>query len=402
MLQRADLFRLVVGLVADELGVQRARPIETATQLAWTEATRLDDEPSPDGALAFDSLARLDVSGRLNNFFHLHETGVEDYLLTQKTLGGLVDIIVAAQKLKAERLTFQTSGSTGSPKPCVHEIALLMQEVEHLAVLLAGTRRVVSLVPPHHIYGFLFTVLLPVRLGVEVVDARTWGPSRLMRELGDGDSLIATPHLWTYLTRSLPSLANDIIGVTSTAPMPDALKAELKARGLSRLVEVYGSSETAGIGARGFGESAFALFPYWRQSDEAIIRTLPDGTDAISVTLMDQLEWSDQRHFRPTGRRDGAVQVGGINVFPERVAEIIRSHELVAECAVRVAHLDGDAARTRLQAFVIPKDLGQAHDAFLKVIEAHAAQHLQPLERPTIWQAGATLPRNEMGKLTDW
>jgi long-chain acyl-CoA synthetase len=402
MLHRADLFRLVVGLVADELGVQRARPIETATHAAWTEQTRLDDEPSEDGSLAFDSLARIDVSGRLNNFFHLHETGVEDYLLTQKTLGGLVDIIAAAQKLKAERLSFQTSGSTGTPKPCTHDISLLVQEVDHLATVLSGTRRIIALVPPHHIYGFLFTVLLPSRMQIEVIDARTWGPSRLSGDLRDGDALIATPHLWTYLVRSLPAFAAGITGVTSTAPMPDALTSELAARGLSRLLEVYGSSETAGIGARGFGDGAFALFPYWTRSGETIIRTLPDGSVAEPVTLMDRLGWSDDRHFRPVDRRDGAVQVGGVNVFPERVAEIIRAHELVADCAVRVAALGGDAARTRLKAFVVPKDPSVAHDTLLKVVEGHVAGLLQPLERPTIWQAGPTLPRNDMGKLTDW
>jgi 4-coumarate--CoA ligase (photoactive yellow protein activation family) len=402
MLQRADLFRLVAGLVADELGVQRARPIETATQLAWSEQTRLDDEASESGSLAFDSLARIDVSGRLNNFFHLHETGVEDYLLTQKTLGGLVDVIAAAQKLKAERLTFQTSGSSGLPKPCTHEIALLLEEARHLAALLPRTRRIVSLVPPHHIYGCLFTVLLPLQMGADVVDARAWGPSRLARELGDGDALIASPHLWSYLVRSLPGFASGVTGVTSTAPMPDALKADLRSRGLSRLLEVYGSSETAGIGARGFSDSHFELFPHWTRAGDSLVRSLPGGGVAEPAPLADLLEWSAERSFRVVGRRDGAVQVGGVNVFPARVAEIINSHELVAECAVRVAELGGDAARTRLKAFVVPKDLSIAHDEVLKAVEGHVAGLLQPLERPTIWQAGPALPRNDMGKLTDW
>jgi hypothetical protein len=38
-----------------------------------------------------------------------------------------------------------------------------------------------------------------------------------------------------------------VIGVISTAPMPAELARDLCARGLARLLGIYGSSETAGI-----------------------------------------------------------------------------------------------------------------------------------------------------------
>jgi 4-coumarate--CoA ligase (photoactive yellow protein activation family) len=401
VIPRPDLARLVISLVADELGIQRGRPIATDVALAWTEATRLDDEPSPDGSLAFDSLARLDVAGRLNAFFHLHESGVEDYLLTAKTVGGLIDVVAASLKLTAERFTFQTSGSTGSPKPCTHPLALLRQEVKHLASLFPGVSRIVSLVPPHHIYGCLFTVMLPGAVGVPVLEGRNWGAGRLAAELPHGSLLVATPHQWSYLARSLPVLPAGVTGVTSTAPMPASLSATLMAQGLADLVEIYGSSETAGIGARRSGEAAFSLFPYWRAAGEALVRTLPDGGEAAPVEVMDRLAWDSATAFRPVGRRDGAVQVGGVNVFPERIAAIMAGHALVAACAVRVASLGGDDARTRLKAFVVPRTMPAPADLAAQ-LDAFAAEHLKPLERPVIWQFGEALPRNEMGKLADW
>ncbi len=406
MIRRHSLFRVVASLVANELSVLRGRPVDISAQLTWTEDTRLDDAPSSHGSLSFDSLARLDVSGRLNNFFHMHETGVEDYLLTQKTLGGLVDVVTAAMKLGFARMTFQTSGSTGQPKPCMHETASLMQETLHLASMFSGAKRVIALVPPHHIYGFLFTVLLPEELGIDVEDARLWPPSRMARELGKGDVVIATPHMWRYLAASVPSLAQGVTGVTSTAPMPDVLKTDLSRCGLTDLIEIYGSSETAGIGSRSLAETAFSLFPYWQRDMDNLVRIRADGLSAEPVRVMDKLVWSDANHFIPSGRTDGAVQVGGINVFPDRVAAIIRQHERVADCTVRITHLGGDMARARLKVFVVPLatsgETDVTDDGLARELEQYADAHLAPLERPAMWQFGERLPRNAMGKLVDW
>ena len=58
-------------------------------------------------------------------------------------------------------LAFKTSGSTGEPRFITQDFAALAQETEALAEIFNGATRIVALVPAHHIYGFLFTVLLP-------------------------------------------------------------------------------------------------------------------------------------------------------------------------------------------------------------------------------------------------
>ncbi|MET0990744.1 MAG: hypothetical protein ABWX66_00005, partial [Lacisediminihabitans sp.] len=50
----------------------------------------------------------------------------------------------------------------------------------------------------------------------------------------------------------------------------------------------------------------------------------------------DHVERTGERSLRPIGRRDGAVQVAGYNVWPERVAQVLRETEGVAEAAVRL------------------------------------------------------------------
>jgi hypothetical protein len=68
------------------------------------------------------------------------------------------------------------------------------------------------------------------------------------------------------------------------------------------------------------------------------------------LPLQDRLEWIDGEHFVPNGRIDQAVQVGGTNVFPAYVAEVLAMHPGVAQCAVRLMRPDEG---TRLKAFVV-------------------------------------------------
>ena len=63
-------------------------------------------------------------------------------------------------------------------------------------------------------------------------------------------------------------------------------------------------------------------------------RSLPDASHS-PVRLEDHLLWLDDRNFLPTGRRDNAVQVGGVNVYPARIAAKIQSLPEIAACAVR-------------------------------------------------------------------
>jgi long-chain acyl-CoA synthetase len=391
---RSALKRLLVSLIADEIEILRRRAVDPATQLSWMDETRIDEE-----GLGFDSLGRLDLAARLNSFFHLHEVGIEDYLLLAPTLGGWLDIVEKSLGLRFEHISFKTSGSTGAPKAVTHKTALLDEEVAALATLLEGTQRVVTLVPAHHIYGFLFTIRLPEALDVPVIDARILPPGRLARALEPGDLVIATPHLYGYLLRAGMRFAEGVMGVSSTAPLPSSLRAELAQAGLASLHEIYGSSETAGLGHRAASDAPFALFPHWRKIDAD--RVMRAGLDA-PVTIPDRVDWAGTAAIRPIGRRDGAVKIGGINVFPAQIAEALKAHPLVKDCAVRALDPDGDETRRRLSAFVVPEGGAGEEADLLAALLRFCAQTMKAAERPADIRFGAELPRNAMGKLAGW
>jgi long-chain acyl-CoA synthetase len=92
------------------------------------------------------------------------------------------------------------------------------------------------------------------------------------------------------------------------------------------------------------------------------------------------------------------VQVGGINVFPSRVRDVLLQHPEVADAAVRLMTAHDS---TRLKAYVVPKhdavttDLAQRLDTWL-------APRLSAAERPRAFAMGSELLRNAQGKLVDW
>lgn len=391
---RAALRRFVSDLVADELA--RHRRSAVPRPLPWGEDLRLDAD------LGVDSLELLALAGALAEALQLHVSGIEDYLLAKRSLGEWVDIAQAGLECFSERLTLRTSGSSGVPKPCPHALATLRQETRHLATLLPGRRRLLLAVPSHHIYGFLFGVLLPQDLGLPadaVIGLRAGTPAWLARAAQPGDLVVGYPEFWGAVARSLTALPADVVGVTSTAPCPDEVAREVVAAGLARLVQVYGASETAGVAARDAVHAPCALFPCWRfdpADTQRLLRTLPGGEQSFSP--QDALERCGERQFRLGPRFDQAVQVGGINVFPARVREVLLRHPAVQDAAVRRMRPEEG---TRLKAFVVPRagaDTGGLEAQLREWID----RELTVPERPKAIRIGTRLPTGPSGKPADW
>lgn len=398
---RGTLERVVADLVVDEMA--RLRPGGAPPPPPpWAGDLRLDED-----GLGLDSLERLSVASALNETLHLHESGTEDLLLAHRRFGDWVGL--AAQSLASfdARLTFRTSGSSGAARPCMHRLADLEQEVGHLATLFPGTRRVVAAVPSHHIYGFLFTVLLPQQLGdVAVLDVRRQMPQAIARMLRSGDLLVSHPAHWALMARHGGPLPPGVLGVSSTAPCPDALAQQLLELGLARLTQVYGSSETAGIGTRDAAGEPYRLMPFWSRVDDGepgdagttrLTRRAADGSTAVHPQ-QDRLEWPDDRSFHVRGRLDGAVQVAGSNVFPAQVREVLLAHPQVAEAAVRLmTPTEGE----RLKAFVVPRP-GAERATLPAALDAWCEERLRAPARPRAWTFGDSLPSNALGKAADW
>jgi long-chain acyl-CoA synthetase len=295
---------------------------------------------------------------------------------------------------------FATSGSTGGRLKNVHHSAeVLHQEVDFWCRHLARPGRVIACVPSHHIYGFLWTVLLPQSLGVLVYDFRERDDTLLCR-LQPGDLVVAHPGIWSRLAEGRRAIPAGIQGISSGGPLASGVSKALVESGLHSLVEIYGSTETAAVGFRYDEESPYLLLPWWERGidDQTLLRTLPDGR-SLENPAPDVLEWTGTRCVRPKGRVDGAIQVSGVNVLPEEVARQLKEHPAVLDAAVRLMRPEEGL---HLKSYIALRPEAADTAELRAEIRSWANARLSGPERPRSFQFGTTLPTGELGKAADW
>ncbi|MFC4167920.1 4-coumarate--CoA ligase [Teichococcus aestuarii] len=393
VLSRPAIFRALVSLVVAELASLSRRQIAPDVAAAWGPELPIGEE-----GLGLDSLERVGIASAVSRLFQVHEVGVEDMLLALPTLGEWAELVERVMQEGTTGLTFLTSGSTGEPRPCPHPWAALEDETGFWASELADRQRIVQLVPAHHIYGFLFTIMLPDRLGLPVVDGRALSPGRLRLALEPGSLLVGYPLGLRRLLAELPALPPGVAVLSSTAPLPDAVHRALLAQGAQSVRQIYGSSETAGLATRSNPDAPFTLLPRWRRGAGGDAASVIEVATGREWPLPDRAEWPGEDSLRLLGRKDTAVQVGGINVFPERVAERLATHPAVAACAVR---LDASLPEPRLKAFVVPAGTSDVR-TLSDELDRWCRATFEAPSRPVHFRFGTALPRSPLGKLADW
>ncbi|WP_052711967.1 AMP-binding protein [Elstera litoralis] len=341
--------------------------------------------------LGADSLDRLSAATALSAQLRLDRAGLADVLLARRHLSGWVDVAEASLARYSESLQFRSSGSQGAPVWREHRLARFAAEIDgFLPVFGAGIERIIAVVPAHHIYGFLFTVLLPARLGIPVLDLRAASPGSVAAQIGPGDVIVGHPLWWRAFATASGACA-PTLGLVSTAPCPPETAQAVRATGLARLIEIYGSTETAGIGWRDAGGGAFTLLDTWQPGADG---GLLDDRGAV-VSPPDWLDWQAERRFTVRGRKDGQVQVGGVNIDLAEVRACLMQVPGIADLALRLAETG------RLKAFIVPAP--DADEATLRqAVQALAKARLAAPARPTSWTFGPSLPMSETGKPADW
>lgn len=309
---------------------------------------------------------------------------------------------------------FHSSGTTGTPVAHRYSMAILLEEAQALAPLFTDCQRIVSVMPSHHIFGFVFSIILPKVLDVPVLRLPPLPTVSFFANLRPADMVLAFPFFWQSLLILLQQPHSDLYlpaqvsGISSTAPCPPEVIEGLSclSRPLAHITEIYGSTETSGIGYRRNPHHPYTLLSVWRrltQGKETVIqRVLPAGMEFPPQPMPDEMLWVDSTHFFPQKRKDYAVQVGGINVYPQQIAACIETHPAVQQCAVRLMQPEEGA---RLKAFIVPDPILSQKEIkriFGLSFRQWLAARLETAARPKSITLGSQLPRNSMGKLADW
>jgi len=387
-LSRAGLLAVIRGLLADEIKVLRHLQSHDLDDGQWHAGTRLTDAGSPTAAartadsLGADSMEMVALAMRVATFFQVHESGLEDYLLRYKTLGEWAELLETARLRGSANITFSTSGSTGTPTQCAQQWPALVAEAGWFQQIIQqqtgeAVQRIIALTPCHHIYGFIFSIVLPELLQAPVLRGRKALSTVQGGGLRSGDVVVGFPFIWRQLGRQGLGFPSGVVGLTSTGPCDAAVIHGLRDQGLEHMIEIYGASETAGLGMRTAPEQPFELLPRWQRPHRSVPLATEQPTQLLDthtgehITLNDHLHWDTptrdthsldahsldthtSQRFYPGGRKDNAVQVGGINVYPAAIARQLQSLPGVAQAQVRLMTLsEGE----RLKAFIVPEGI---------------------------------------------
>ena len=292
-----------------------------------------------------------------------------------------------------------TSGSTGHPKPNPKTWHCVRASSARNAALLGALERTVNIVatvPPQHMYGLEMSVLLPLCSRAAIDVSQPFFPADIaqaLNRLAAPRILVTTPFHLRALLHSDVELPEVEAIVCATAPLSAELARDVETRFATRVVEVFGSTETCVIAHR-----RTALGESWNLYDGVRLRPQPDGTlveadyFSASTLLQDIVELDGDTRFVLRGRNGDLLDIAG-----KRASLGDLNHRLLAIDGVRdgvMFALDADAKGVqRLAALVVADGLSES-DIVERLRSAIDAVFL-----PRVVRIVATLPRNATGKL---
>jgi acyl-coenzyme A synthetase/AMP-(fatty) acid ligase/3-hydroxymyristoyl/3-hydroxydecanoyl-(acyl carrier protein) dehydratase len=246
-------------------------------------------------------------------------------------------------------LMMYTSGTTGKPKAVQQRLTEF--EIDNAFILSKWgeeflSRKVCSTVSQHHIYGLLFSILLPFTAGVPFRRFRIRYPEELETLTDDAYMIITVP---AFLKRAVES---DAAGPETTRSFrlrspwiftsggvldPDTARKTHNVLGFWPL-EVYGSTETSGIAFRQ-SKNGLAWTPFdnaqisLNESGCLVVRS-PYIKDPAGFTTGDLAEILPDGRFLLHGRADSIVKIEEKRISLPEVENRLLQSGLAADVSV--------------------------------------------------------------------
>ena len=332
-----------------------------------------------------------------------------------------------------------TSGTTGQPKGVVSTHAQnlrVFRDWSEVVGLKAGDRYLIAM-PFFHAFGYKAGWLACLMMGATVLPEPIFDPERLLNRVGrDRVSVLpGPPALYqSILARADLSdfdLSSLRLAVTGAAVIPVTLIEEMRDRlGFETVITGYGLTETTGVvtmcrhdddpktiattsgraipgvelkvvrlngseSARGEAGEIMVrgynvMSGYWDEPEETRKTITSDGyLHTGDIGLLDE-----RGYIRITDRKKDMVIVGGFNVYPAEVEQVLARHEGVAQAAV-VGVFDARLGEV-CKAFVVAREgYDKASEELLDFCRLRLANFKVPRQVEWVDQ----LPMNASGKV---
>lgn len=313
-------------------------------------------------------------------------------------------------KSKAEMVMY-TSGTTGEPKAVFKLFLQFENELFELVKVFGDSwlnRKVYSTVNHHHIYGLLFTVLLPVATGLPFRRHRIDYPSELASLAGEKAVIASSP---AYLKRLAADGDKPIdfkctpIIYSSGGPLPKEVAEKACELTGYWTMEIYGSTETGGIAYRQSKNG-----PVWTPFE--VCKMSLGENDCLNIkssyilepegfTTGDLVDIYDDGRFLLKGRADSIVKIEEKRISLPEVENRLKQTGLVQD--VRVVPMVGKrqylAAAIVLNAEGRSKFAGSTKLQMNNFFHDFLVQFIENTVSPKKWRYLEELPQNTEGKI---
>lgn len=316
--------------------------------------------------------------------------------------------------LNNTHITLFTSGSTGTPKAINKTLLMLDAELSALerqwGQLLDGTC-ILSTVSHQHIYGLLFRVLWPLCAGRAFASHDLTYPEQVIKNGIPTQVLISSPALLKRLQNE-GQLGNYRVVFSSGGPLSNDAAERCKALLNQRAIEVFGSTETGGIGFRQqyHVDSPWQFFPEVQAKlvDQGCLalcspwlsKERSEATDGYYQTS-DQCELLADQKFKLNGRIDRIVKIEEKRISLQEVENHLNELEWINESVVLVID---DPQRITLGALLTLTALGEKQQRLLgkgrfwiKLRQA-LREWVEPVGIPRHYRVVKEIPMNKQGK----
>jgi len=377
----------------------------------------------------------ITVTPMIENFGALPES-VTEIRLDEMSFKGLPPLRRVARRGEDHLAALlYTSGTSGRPKGVMLTSGNLVANVRQCAEWANFTRESVMLgvLPQFHSFGLTVLTLLPLSVGARVVYTARFMPKRLLGLLKKHRPtvILAIPSMFNAMLNAKTAAPDHFASlryvVSGGEPLPHAVREGFRERLNVTIDEGYGLTETgpAANWCRPEEHKDGSVGPPLPGVEEKIIdpdgRRLGPGEDGeICIkgpNVMqgyfkrpdenaqvfddegffrtgDMGQFDEDGHLRITGRIKEMLIIGGDNVFPREIEEVLDAHPTIRAAAV-IGAPDDSRGEVAL-AFVELED-GAEFDE--KALRAHCREQLAQFKVPREIRVLAELPRNPTGKI---
>lgn len=366
-------------------------------------------------------ISKLAIYPKIKSFSHLVAAGDLDFT------GPNVDEDDTA-------LILYTSGTTGKPKGAMLTHKNLYSNAKDVSdyLRISEDDRVVTVLPMFHVFCLTVVLNAPLMNGGTLLIVPKFSPKEVFRLVKKYEATVfaGVPTMYNFLQQYPDGNPEDLkslrLSISGGAALPVALLKDFERKFNVRVSEGYGLSEASPVTCfnpldrpRKPGSIGTSILNVENkvvdemgdevpvgQVGELIVRgpnvmkgyyKLPEETTAVLkdgwLYTGDLARRDDEGYFYIVDRKKEMIIVGGYNVYPREVEEVLFAHPDVVEAAV-IGVPDPNQGEV-VQCFVVKKNESLTEEDLI----AYSTEHLAKYKVPKVIEFLDELPKNTTGKI---